>query len=77
MNERTVTITDDDVCFVETAREHYALFAEAAERQGEPRTVGTMRAQEFYAERFLLRLRRGDWPSCVRRTRRAPSATRS
>lgn len=56
MAERTVTVTDQDVAFVWLAREHYRVFAEAAEQQHEARTAGLMRAQEFYAERFLVRL---------------------
>ena len=56
MNEREVTITDDDVRFVEKARDHYKIFAEQAEKQREPGMAGLMRAQEFYAERFLLRI---------------------
>lgn len=56
MNERTVTITDDDVRFVARAKEHYKLFAEVMERAGETRSAGAMRAQEFYAERFLARI---------------------
>lgn len=58
MKERTVTITDDDVRFVERARLDYKLFAEALERQGEGRgkAAGFMRSQEFHAERFLIRL---------------------
>ncbi len=56
MSDRQATITDDDIRFVERAREHYKLFAETCDRQGEERTAGLMRAQEFYAERFLLRL---------------------
>ena len=55
-SERSVTITDDDVNFVRRAIEHYGMFADAAERQGEARTAGLMRKQEFYGERFLLRL---------------------
>ena len=60
MNERTVTVTDDDVRFVEIALEHYTIFAEEAERQGmneAAHTVGLLRKQQFYAERFLLRLK--------------------
>ena len=54
--ERTVTITDADVRFVEQAKRHYEAFAEGAEIQGEERVAGIMRKQAFYAERFLLRL---------------------
>lgn len=54
--ERTVTITDQDVAFVRLAKKHYRLFAEASERQGEDRTAGLMRSQEFHAEIFLKRL---------------------
>jgi len=56
MSERTVVITDDDVAFLDLAKVHYGLFAETAERQCEDRTAGILRKQEFYAERFLLRL---------------------
>lgn len=56
MSERKVTITDDDIRFVEKARDHYKIFAEQAENQREPGMAGLMRKQEFYAERFLLRL---------------------
>jgi hypothetical protein len=56
MTERTVTMTDDDVRFVEFAKEHYQVFAEAAERQHQDRTAGIMRRQEFHAERFLTRI---------------------
>lgn len=59
MSERTVTVTDDDVLFVQKAMAHYGVFAEASERQGTEeaaRTAGVLRKQEFYAERFLLRL---------------------
>ena len=56
MSERRVTITDEDVEFLRLAREHYKLFADAAERNSDPGTAGIMRKQEFYAERFLLRV---------------------
>ena len=56
MNERTVTITDDDVRFVERAKEHYAGFAEGAEKQGEARIAGILLKQAVYAERFLIRI---------------------
>jgi len=59
MSDRTVVITDDDVRFVKIAVEHYRVFAEASERQGteeSARTAGVLRKQEFYAERFLLRI---------------------
>ena len=62
MNERTVTITDQDVEFVRLAVLHYRVFAEASERQERlgtadaARTSGILRSQEFYAERFLLRI---------------------
>jgi rubrerythrin len=54
--ERTVTVTSDDIAFVAKAKEHYDIFAEVADRQGEPRTAGILRKQAFYAERFLIRL---------------------
>ena len=60
MGERQVTITDDDVRFVEEALKHYKIFAEGCDMQGEARTAGLMRAQEFYAERFLLRMEAKD-----------------
>ena len=56
MRGRTVTITDDDVQFVRLAKQHYEVFAQVSEKQGEERTTGILRKQEFYAERFLLRL---------------------
>ena len=62
MNERTVTITDQDVEFVRLAVLHYRVFAEASERQERlgtadaARTSGILRSQDFYAERFLSRL---------------------
>ena len=56
MSDRTVTITDDDVRFVTRAKEHYRVLAEAMERGDETRSAGLMRAQEFYAERFLIRI---------------------
>jgi len=62
VNERTVTITDRDVEFVRLAVQHYRVFVEASKRQEKvlddaKRTTGILRAQEFYAERFLVRLR--------------------
>lgn len=56
MNARTAEITAQDIEFVRLAGEHYRIFAEEADRQGEHRTAGLMRKQEFYAERFLARL---------------------
>ena len=61
MKEYTVTVTQDDVDFLRLARSHYKLFAETLERQGVPdrdgqRSLGIFRAQEFHAERFLLRI---------------------
>ena len=62
MRERKVTITEDDVRFGENARADYKRFAEAFEKHGtthkEAQAAGLMRKQEFYAERFLLRLER-------------------
>ena len=55
-SERTVTITDDDVRFVEHAKADYEVFADALDRQGHAKSAGAMRKQIFYAERFLLRL---------------------
>jgi len=57
VNERTVTITDDDVRFVQRAMQDYRILAERMEKCDEARAAGLMRAQEFYAERFLVRLR--------------------
>ena len=58
--EWTATITNADVRFVEQAREHYKMLAEGVEKEGSDRqhqrTAGIMRAQEFYAERFLVRI---------------------
>lgn len=56
MSEYTATVTDDDLRFLERTVEHYRLFAESAERQGEKRTAGIMRKQEFYGERMLKRI---------------------
>ncbi len=56
MPERLVTITDDDVAFLRLALKHYILFAETSERQDELRSAGLFRKQQFYAERFLLRV---------------------
>ncbi len=62
MKEWTATITEDDLRFVELAKKHYELFADASERQGEvgANTAGIFRKQEFYAERFALRIQAGD-----------------
>ncbi|KKM61993.1 hypothetical protein LCGC14_1526170 [marine sediment metagenome] len=57
MKDWTVTITEDDVHFVEQARRHYQVFVEATEGHDE-RTAGIFRKQEFYAERFLLRIQK-------------------
>jgi len=56
MTERTAVVTDQDVAFLRLAKKHYGTLAEALERKGEDRAAGRMRAQEFYAERFLARL---------------------
>lgn len=56
MSGAKVEITDRDVEFVRQAGEHYRLFAETCERNGQSRTAGIFRAQEFYAERFLSRI---------------------
>jgi hypothetical protein len=56
MSQRLVTITDDDVAFVRRALEHYKVFAEVSDKQGEERMSGVLRKQQFYAERFLIRL---------------------
>ena len=55
MASELVEITEDDVEFLRKAREHYKLFADAAERNSDPQTAGIMRKQEFYADRFWLR----------------------
>lgn len=49
-------VTDDDLAFLRRARQHYQVLAQAAERQGEARTAGTMRAQEFHAQQMLERV---------------------
>ncbi|HUT57410.1 MAG TPA: hypothetical protein VNA25_06005 [Phycisphaerae bacterium] len=54
--EWTATITNADVRFDEQARAHYRLFAETLEKNGEVRSAGACRSQEFYAERFLVRI---------------------
>ena len=54
--EWTATITNADVRFVELAQKHYRIFAEQGEKAGEDRMAGLMRKQEFYAERFLVRI---------------------
>ena len=56
MNEIVVSLTPDDVNFVRQAVKHYELFADVAERQGEDKTAGMMRAQEFHAQQFLKRI---------------------
>lgn len=56
MNEFLASLTDDDVAFVKLAVQHYAIFAEQAEKQGEDPMAGLMRAQEFHAEQLLGRL---------------------
>ena len=55
MASKMVEITEEDIEFLRKAREHYKLFADAAERNSDPQTAGIMRKQEFYAERFWLR----------------------
>lgn len=54
--EHTVKVTDGDLQFLERVLEHYRLFAGTAERQGEKKTAGVFRKQEFHAERMLERL---------------------
>lgn len=56
MPERLVAITDEDVEFLRLALKHYTLFAETSDRHGDDRSAGLFRKQEFYAERFLLRV---------------------
>ena len=57
MSEFLVSLTVDDVAFVKLAVRHYAIFAEQGEKQGEDRMAGIMRAQEFRAEQFLIRIK--------------------
>lgn len=59
MTERRAVVTPADIAFVRQAVTDYRLFAEALERTDEPRAAGQMRAQQFYAERFLGRLLAG------------------
>ena len=60
MITRTVTITDRDIEFVRLALAHYRVLAQEMEKLGSDRehqrSAGVMRAQEFHAERFLIRL---------------------
>lgn len=51
-----VRLTAEDISFVYLAVEHYELFAEASERQGESRSAGIFRGQEFHAEQFKGRI---------------------
>lgn len=64
MRERTVTITDRDVEFVQLALAHYRLFAETLGKsymgREQQHALGVFRSQEFYAERFLARLEAPD-----------------
>ncbi len=57
MKEWTVTVTEDDLRFVEDAKQDYSVFAEASEKQGEAKATGFFRKREFYAERFALRIK--------------------
>lgn len=56
MNEIMVALTPDDVNFVRMAVQHYEIFADVSEKQGETLTAGKMRAQEFHAQQFLKRI---------------------
>ena len=62
MSDRQVTITDEDVEFLRLACKHYGMFADGSDMQGEDRIAGLMRKQEFYAERFLLRVTESEEP---------------
>lgn len=53
---KTVEITEQDIEFIRNIKDHYKVFAEAAERQDETRTADICRRQEFYAERLLARI---------------------
>jgi len=55
-NEWEVTITKEDVRFIKLAMEHYKVFSEVSQKQGDERTAGIFQSQLFYAERFLLRI---------------------
>ena len=63
MTSKMVEITEEDIEFLRKAREHYKLFADAAERNSDPGTAGIMRKQEFYAERFWLRVTQSEGES--------------
>lgn len=56
MNEIVVELTREDVEFVRLAIQHYEIFASVSEKQGEDRTTGILRAQEFHAQQFLRRI---------------------
>jgi len=56
MDEIMVALTPDDVAFVRLAVQHYDIFASVSEKQGEDRTAGILRAQEFHAQQFLKRI---------------------
>ena len=62
MSDRQVTITDEDVEFLRVAHKHYGILAGLGEKRGDDVTSGVMRKQEFYAERFLLRVTEGKEP---------------
>lgn len=66
--ELTVKMTVEDVGFVRAAQKHYRVFAEAAEENGDTKTAGVLRAQEFCAERLYARiLEAPELPEDVRR----------
>lgn len=60
--EWSVVVTQDDVRFIEKAKEHYDMFAETSQRQGEVKIAGLFLKQSFYAERLLLRIRKDEKP---------------
>ncbi len=51
-----MSLTRDDVSFVRLAINHYGVFADVAEKQGEHGVAGKMRAQEFHAQQLLGRI---------------------
>lgn len=54
--EWRVTITADDLDFLQRAKQHYELFACVAKEQTEETTFGIFEAQKFHCEQFLLRI---------------------
>ena len=51
-----VTVTLDDLRFLQMVKQHYEVFAKAFERQDEKRTLGIMEVQKFHCEQLLLRV---------------------